>query len=184
MALAFGAAGSAETLTFEGAVTNATVANIEVGVDRVIVSGPDTHWSAFDIDVNKYFLDERGSNFTVLGAAGVAADLLAPGLVGPGQDMTVLFKAMQDSFVFSEDEMDLSPTNTNNNKFGSSDTDVLEKFQKEIEVSKNAKVLKGYGQMYKKAMTKAKSDAPAVYQHTKTMYEDKLKELNGKESNV
>ena len=43
---------------------------------------------------------------------------------------------------------------------------------------------KGYGHMYKKAMTKAKSDAPAVYQHTKTMYEDKLKELNGKESNV
>ncbi len=87
-------------------------------------------------------------------------------------------------FVYSEDEMDLSQTNTNNNKIGSSDTDVLEKFQKEIEVSKNAKVLKGYGQMYKKAMTKAKSDAPAVYQHTKTMYEDKLKELNGKESNV
>ena len=82
-------------------------------------------------------------------------------------------------FVYSEDEMDLSQTNTNNNKIGSSDTDVLEKFQKEIEVSKNAKVLKGYGQMYKKAMTKAKSDAPAVYQHTKTMYEDKLKELNG-----
>ena len=87
-------------------------------------------------------------------------------------------------FVYSEDEMDLSQTNTNNNRVGSSDTDVLEKFQKEIEVSKNAKVLKGYGQMYKKAMTKAKSDAPAVYQHTKTMYEDKLKELNGKESNV
>ena len=87
-------------------------------------------------------------------------------------------------FVYSEDEMDLSQTNTNNNKIGSSDTDVLEKFQKEIEVSKNAKVLKGYGQMYKKAMNKAKSDAPAVYQHTKTMYEDKLKELNGKESNV
>ena len=63
-------------------------------------------------------------------------------------------------------------------------TDVLEKFQKEIEVSKNAKVLKGYGQMYKKAMTKAKSDGAAVYQHTKTMYEDKIKELNGKESNV
>jgi hypothetical protein len=80
--------------------------------------------------------------------------------------------------------MDLSPTNTNNNKVGASDTDVLEKFQKEIEESSNPKVLKGYGQMYKKAMTKAKSDAPAVYQHTKTMYEDKLKELNGKESNV
>ncbi len=103
LTLAFGAAESAETLTFEGAVTNATVANFEAGVDRVIVSGPDTHWSAFDIDGNKYFLNERGSNFTVLGAAGVAADLLAPGLVGPRQDMTVLFKAMQDSFVFSED---------------------------------------------------------------------------------
>ena len=87
-------------------------------------------------------------------------------------------------FVYSEDEMDLSPTNTNNNKVGASDTDVLEKFQNEIELATNAKVLKGYGQMYKKAMTKAKSDAPAVYQHTKTLYETKLTELNGKESNV
>ena len=87
-------------------------------------------------------------------------------------------------FVYSEDEMDLSPTNTNNNKIGASDSDVLEKFQNEIELATNAKVLKGYGQMYKKAMTKAKSDAPAVYQHTKTLYETKLTELNGKESNV
>ena len=87
-------------------------------------------------------------------------------------------------FVYSEDEMDLSPTNTNNNKIGASDSDVLEKFQNEIELATNAKVLKGYGQMYKKAMTKAKSDAPAVYQHTKTKYENKLSELNGKESNV
>ena len=47
-------------------------------------------------------------------------------------------------FVYSEDEMDLSQTNTNNNRVGSSDTDVLEKFQKEIEVSKNAKVLKAH----------------------------------------
>ena len=37
-------------------------------------------------------------------------------------------------FVYSEDEMDLSQTNTNNNKVGASDTDVLEKFQKEIEL--------------------------------------------------
>ena len=87
-------------------------------------------------------------------------------------------------FVYSEDEMDLSPTNTNNNKVGASDEEVLETFQNEIDKSENAKVLKGYGQMYKKAMTKAKSDAPAVYQHIKTLFEDKLKELNGKESNV
>lgn len=87
-------------------------------------------------------------------------------------------------FVYSEDEMDLSQTNTNNNKVGASDTDVLEKFQEQIDTSTNAKVLKGYGKMYAKAMTKAKSDAPAVYQHTKTLYETKLTELNGKESNV
>lgn len=87
-------------------------------------------------------------------------------------------------FVYSEDEMDLSQTNTNNNKIGASDTDVLEKFQEQIDTSTNAKVLKGYGKMYAKAMTKAKSDAPAVYQHTKTKYENKLSELNGKESNV
>ena len=89
-------------------------------------------------------------------------------------------------FVYSEDEMDLSQTNanTNSNKVGASDVDVLLKFQEQIDTSVNAKVLKGYGKMYAKAMTKAKSDAPAVYQHTKTIYEDKLKELNGKEINV
>jgi len=89
-------------------------------------------------------------------------------------------------FVYSEDEMDLSQTNTNTNsdKVGASDVDVLLKFQEQIDTSVNAKVLKGYGKMYAKAMTKAKSDAPAVYQHTKTIYEDKLKELNGKEINV
>ena len=83
-------------------------------------------------------------------------------------------------FVYSEDEMDLSQTNTNNNKVGASDTDVLEKFQNEIELATNAKVLKGYGKMYAKAMTKAKSDAPAVYQHTKTKYENKLNRVKWK----
>jgi alpha-D-ribose 1-methylphosphonate 5-phosphate C-P lyase len=89
-------------------------------------------------------------------------------------------------FVYSEDEMDLSQTNTNtnSNKVGASDVDVLLKFQEQIDTSVNAQVLKGYGKMYAKAMTKAKSDAPAVYQHTKNIYEDKLKELNGKEINV
>ena len=40
-------------------------------------------------------------------------------------------------FVYSEDEMDLSPrvvSQTNDSKIGSSDGDVLEKFQKEIEL--------------------------------------------------
>ena len=89
-------------------------------------------------------------------------------------------------FVYSEDEMDLSQTNsnTNNNKIGASDSEVLEKFQQEIDTAKNLKVLKGFGKMYEKAMTKAKVDSPAIYQHTKTKYTEKLNELNGKESNV
>ncbi len=98
-------------------------------------------------------------------------------------DRAVLKLLGLHGFVYSEDEMDLSPrvvSQTNDSKIGSSDGDVLEKFQKEIETSTNAKVLKGYGQMYKKAMTKAKKDSPAIYQHTKTQYENKLHELNGK----
>lgn len=105
LTLSFGASGVAETLTFEGTVDNANIVHFEAGLDRVIVSGPTTFWSAFDLAGNKYFLDERGANFTVLGAAGVAADLLAPGLISPDQDLTVLFKAMQDSFVFAEDDV-------------------------------------------------------------------------------
>ncbi|CUK08431.1 VCBS repeat [Shimia thalassica] len=105
LTLAFGASGIAETLTFEGMVSNATISNFEAGLDQVIVSGPTTFWSAFDVAGDKLFLDERGSNFTVLGAAGIAADLLAPELVNPGQDLAVLFKAMQDSFVFAEDDV-------------------------------------------------------------------------------
>ena len=49
----------------------------------------------------------------------------------------------------------------------------------------NLKVLKGYGTMYKVAMAKAKKSSPAIYQHVKTLYEEKLTQLqNGKEQNA
>jgi len=80
-------------------------------------------------------------------------------------------------FIYSEDELDVKQTS--NTKVRSSDDEVLEKFQSEIKNSKTSKGLKGYGQMYKVHMAKAKLSAHAIYLHTKTLYENKLKELNG-----
>ena len=80
-------------------------------------------------------------------------------------------------FIYSEDELDVKQTS--NTKVGSSDDEVLEKFQSEIKNSKTSKGLKGYGQMYKVHMAKAKQSSHATYLHTKTLYENKLKELNG-----
>ena len=80
-------------------------------------------------------------------------------------------------FIYSEDELDVKQTS--NTKVGSSDDEVLEKFQSEIKNSKTSKGLKGYGQMYKVHMAKAKQSSHAIYLHTKTLYENKLKELNG-----
>jgi len=80
-------------------------------------------------------------------------------------------------FIYSEDELDVKQTS--NTKVGSSDNEVLEKFQSEIKNSKTSKGLKGYGQMYKVHMAKAKQSSHAIYLHTKTLYENKLKELNG-----
>ena len=80
-------------------------------------------------------------------------------------------------FIYSEDELDVKQTS--NTKVRSSDDEVLEKFQSEIKNSKTSKGLKGYGQMYKVHMAKAKQSSHAIYLHTKTLYENKLKELNG-----
>lgn len=80
-------------------------------------------------------------------------------------------------FIYSEDELDVKQTS--NTKAGPSDDETLEKFQKEIKSSKSIKGLKGYGQMYKVHMAKAKQSSHALYLHTKTLYENKLKELNG-----
>ena len=80
-------------------------------------------------------------------------------------------------FIYSEDELDVKQTS--NTKVRSSDNEVLEKFQSEIKNSKTSKGLKGYGQMYKVHMAKAKQSTHAIYLHTKTLYENKLKELNG-----
>ena len=81
-------------------------------------------------------------------------------------------------FVYSEDEMDLSQTNTNNNKV----VQVIlmyQKFQEQIDTSTNAKVLKGYGKMYAKAMTKQVRCSSSI-STCKTKYENKLSELNGR----
>ena len=87
-------------------------------------------------------------------------------------------------FIYSEDEMDLSQTNKQ--KIGASDDEALGTFEDQIEkCNANLKVLKGYGTMYKVAMAKAKKSSPAIYQHVKTLYEDKLTQLqNGKENNA
>jgi len=83
-------------------------------------------------------------------------------------------------FIYSEDELDVKNVKqTSNTQVRPTDERTLEKFQKEIKDSKTLKGLKGYGQMYKIHMTKAKQSSHAVYLHTKTLYEDKLKELNG-----
>ena len=86
-------------------------------------------------------------------------------------------------FIYSEDEMDLSQTNKQ--KIGPSDDEALGTFEEQIKNAANLKVLKGYGTMYKVAMAKAKKSSPAIYQHVKTLYEDKLTQLqNGKENNA
>ena len=86
-------------------------------------------------------------------------------------------------FIYSEDEMDLSQTNKQ--KIGASDDETLAAFEDQIEKAINLKVLKGYGTMYKVAMAKAKKSSPAIYQHVKTLYENKLTQLqNGKENNA
>ena len=86
-------------------------------------------------------------------------------------------------FNYSEDEMDLSQTNKQ--KIGASDDETLAAFEDQIEKAINLKVLKGYGTMYKVAMAKAKKSSPAIYQHVKTLYENKLTQLqNGKEKNA
>jgi hypothetical protein len=83
-------------------------------------------------------------------------------------------------FIYSEDEMpESNKPITSNTKVKSNDNEVLEKFQSEIKNSKTSKGLKGYGQMYKVHMAKAKQSSHATYLHTKTLYENKLKELNG-----
>ena len=86
-------------------------------------------------------------------------------------------------FIYSEDEMDLSQTNKQ--KIGPSDDEALGTFEEQIKNAANLKVLRGYGTMYKVAMAKAKKSSPAIYQHVKTLYEDKIDELqNGKENNA
>ena len=80
-------------------------------------------------------------------------------------------------FIYSEDELDVKQTS--NTKVKSNDDEVLETFQSEIKNSKTAQGLKGYGQMYKVHMAKAKQSSHAIYLHTKTLYENKLQELNG-----
>jgi len=86
-------------------------------------------------------------------------------------------------FIYSEDEMDLSQTNKQ--KIGPSDDEALGTFEEQIKNAANLKVLRGYGTMYKVAMAKAKKSSPAIYQHVKTLYEDKINELqNGKENNA
>ncbi len=86
-------------------------------------------------------------------------------------------------FIYSEDEMDLSQTNKQ--KIGPSDDEALGTFEEQIKNAANLKVLKGYGTMYKVAMAKAKKSSPAIYQHVKTLYEEKLTQLqNGKEQNA
>ena len=86
-------------------------------------------------------------------------------------------------FIYSEDEMDLSQTNKQ--KIGPSDDEALGTFEEQIKNAANLKVLRGYGTMYKVAMAKAKKSSPAIYQHVKTLYEDKITELqNGKENNA
>ena len=86
-------------------------------------------------------------------------------------------------FIYSEDELDVKQTS--NAKVGASDDEVLNKFQEEIKNSKSKKALLGYGKMYKVHMAKARQSSHAIYLHTKTLYENKLGELNkGEPKNV
>ena len=89
-------------------------------------------------------------------------------------------------FIYSEDEMPESnkPTTstnvtTNTTPKEPSTNEILDKFQAEIKKSKSAKGLKGYASMYKIHMDRAKKSSHVLYLHTKTMYENKYKELNG-----